>query len=102
LQIINAGDNFIQQISQGNENTQKASIKIKNVELEKLIAELKNAIMSDITDKNEKLRAIDLANGVEKELSLEEPNKTVISTLLKAIPVIGSIGSIISAILALI
>ncbi|MHB8929817.1 MAG: hypothetical protein ACYC5R_04390, partial [Melioribacteraceae bacterium] len=94
LQIINAGDNFIQQISQGNENTQKASIKIKNVELEKLIAELKNAIMSDITDKNEKLRAIDLANGVEKELSLEEPNKTVISTLLKAIPVIGSIGSI--------
>lgn len=101
IQVINAGDNFIQQISQGDGNSQTATQSNVSPELLKHLEDLKLEIHSAITDVNDLKNADALVDGVYRELKQEKPNKTVIQALLNSLPKVANIAAIIGTIVAL-
>jgi Arc/MetJ-type ribon-helix-helix transcriptional regulator len=102
FQIIHTEGNFIQQVAQGDNNVQTVEYENNSQKIRELINELKEEVQNANLDERQKSESFDMINGVEKEISSQTPNKTVIGTLLGALPPAANIASIVSAILALI
>ncbi|AZC94884.1 hypothetical protein [Pseudomonas chlororaphis] len=56
-------------------------------------------IVEAIDDEKQKRDAVEILDGVESQLALPKPSKTVVSTLLNALPHIASVSSLASAII---
>ena len=100
FQIIHHADNVIQQNIIGDGNNQNASITNTNNELDKLFSELKTEISSlEISQE-------DIQDNIESILACEElakqetPKKSAVKRLLNTLPSLGSVASIVSAIMA--
>lgn len=100
VQVIHAQGPVIQQMAKGNGNIQTAVIKVKNADMAKLIEDLRREINELVISDSEKSDAQSIVDTIEREISTGSPNRTVIHTLLKTLPVAASIATIISAILA--
>lgn len=57
-------------------------------------------VIQTLTDAQQKQDALEIVNAVEEQLASSKPSKTVISTLLKALPHVASIASLASAIIS--
>ncbi len=101
LQIINAAGPVIQQVAVGNNNVQSATQEIANPEVAKLLTRLKQEIETANLEDAERESARQVLASAETELASPNPKKPVVSALLKALPVAGSIATIVQAILAL-
>lgn len=101
IQVINAGNNFTQQIMQGNQNSQsvvqnKIDPKIKNY-LEQILRLVENSNIGN----SEKEDATETINYIEQELLKSNPNKKIIEKLFSTLPKIANIASIVGFIIAL-
>jgi len=70
------------------------------------VSEHLEAIRSEITrliqNESERVEAYEVVNAIEEQFKTGKPSKTVVSTLLKGLPAIGSIASLGSFILSFI
>lgn len=57
-------------------------------------------IIQSMTDAQQKQEALEIVNAVEAQLASPKPNKTVVSTLLNALPHVTSISTLASAIIS--
>ena len=57
-------------------------------------------VIQSLTDAQQKQDALEIVDAVELQLALPKPSKTVISTLLTALPHLASIGTLASAIIS--
>ncbi|EIZ0308514.1 hypothetical protein ACSTJP_10665 [Vibrio parahaemolyticus] len=100
VQIIQNAQNVVQQHITGNNNNQSASIKVNNEQLDNLLSELRKEITVHVTDSGQKNECLETVSAVEETLKAEKPSIKAASMLLKTIPALGNIASIISAIIA--
>lgn len=68
-------------------------------DLREYIDGLRQAIQS-LTDAQQKQEALEIVDAVEVQLASSKPSKTVVSTLLKALPHVASIATLTSAIIS--
>lgn len=101
LQIINASGPVVQQVAIGNNNIQTASQTIGNPEVARLLVDLKREIQEANIEEDERASGQQVLASAEQELASPEPKKPVVSALLKALPIAGSIATIVQALLAL-
>ncbi len=57
-------------------------------------------VIQSLTDAQQKQDALEIVDAVEVQLALPKPSKTVVSTLLKALPHVASIATLASAIIS--
>lgn len=99
VQIIHNAQNVIQQSAVGSDISQTANIE-QNNELGNLFEELKKEIHKSVQD-NEKMReSIEIAESAQVLVNGDPPKPTAAKALLNTLPPLGSIGSIVSAILS--
>lgn len=98
LQIVHNSGTFIQQTSTGSGNTQTATIRSDNPEIIRLFAELREAITRHVSDPAASSSALEIVESAEEEVKKAPPRKTVVQTLLAALPAAGNIAQIASLI----
>jgi hypothetical protein len=101
FQIIHHAENVIQQNIIGDGNNQNASITNTNNELDELFSSLKTEINSLKISQEEIQENIESVIACEDLAKQEKPKKGAVKRLLSTLPSLGSIASIVSAILAL-
>lgn len=100
FQIIHHADNVIQQNIIGDGNNQYASITNTNSELAQLFSDLKAEIHSLKIPDEEIKENIESVIACEELATQESPKKSVVKRLLSTLPTLGSVASIVSAIIA--
>lgn len=73
---------------------------IYNSEVEEHINMLRSEINRTISNDNDKRSSLEIVDAIEIQFKADKPSKTVVSTLVNALPAIGSIASIGSFLIA--
>jgi len=71
-----------------------------NTDIAEHISMLRSEICKLVTDEQEKKEALELADAIEGQFSTDSPSKSVVKTLISALPSAGSIASIGSFLLS--
>jgi len=71
-----------------------------NSEVEEHINMLRSEINRTISNDNDKKSSLEIVDAIEIQFKADKPSKTVVSTLINALPAIGSIASIGSFLIA--
>lgn len=84
-----------------NNHSVDQSTNIMNIgaDLREYVEGLRQVIQS-LTDAQQKQDALEIVDAVEAQLASPKPSKTVVSTLLKALPHVASIATLASAIIS--
>jgi len=101
FQVITNYGQMIQQHAVGSGHTQSATINIEESDWAPLLHQLREEIKSATLSPEENKTNVDLVDGVEAQFRSGKPNKTIVQTLLGALPPLGNVASITSAIIAL-
>jgi hypothetical protein len=99
IQIIHNAQNVIQQSATGSNIAQTANIE-QNKELDGLFAKLKKEIHEAVDDNESKKESIEIVESAQALANAESPKPRAVKALLKTLPTLGNIGSIVSAILS--
>jgi hypothetical protein len=102
LQIIHNQGSIIQQFATGDGNSQTASVANQNADVGNLLKELRTLADKSNLDAESAQSSKDIIETVERELSQPKPKRTIVETLLKALPfataAMGLIAAIIKAV----
>ena len=99
VQIIHNAHTVIQQSASGSGINQTASIGTDS-EVQRLFDELKKEVKEKVQEENKRIEALEIVESAEALTQAEIPKPTAIKALLSALPPLGNIGSIVSAILS--
>ena len=98
IQIILSAENVVQQSASGRNIQQNAKIKHSN-ELKRLFNELRDELRSTIKEKEELENAMQIVRTSEELAQKSSSNLPSVKVLLDSLGALGSVGSIVSAIL---
>jgi len=99
VQIIHKANTVIQQSASGSDINQTAKISYGS-EVQRLFNELKQEIRDKVLDESKRSDVLEIVESAEVLTQAEEPKQSSIKALLGALPPLGNIGSITSAILS--
>ena len=82
----------------------RGNVSVKNItsDFSEQISSIRKEITSFVQSAKEQKEALKLVDEIEKQLESQTPCKTVINSLLRALPQVGSVASIASLILSVI
>ena len=84
----------------GNNNLQTATQTTVPDELAALFSQLREEITTNVAESGAQSEALEVVSAAESEVAKETPGKAIVRALLGALPKLGNIASIASAILA--
>ena len=99
-QVINTTYNFNGDNSRVNNNSIDNSVNNTVVETNNYIEQLRDEINRVIELEETKVETLGVVDVIEQQLSSENPNKTVIQSMVNSLPSLGSLASIGSLIIA--
>jgi len=99
IQIIHNAHTVIQQSASGSGINQSAIIE-KDNKVQQLFSDLRREIQSAIQDAGQIQEAMEITKSAEILATATEPKPAAVKALLKTLPSLGNIGSIVSAILS--
>lgn len=100
IQIIHKAENVVQQSAHGNNITQNASI-VANERMKELFEELVEDLKAGIEDADELGDALDVVEAAKHNAESSSPKRSVVRTLLGALPAVGNVLTIASAIVSM-
>lgn len=101
IQVINNAKNVIQQSAQGNNITQSANIQV-NEQMDKLFEELVETLKDNIQNADELGDALDVVEAAKNNAESSSPKRSVVRSLLGALPPVGNVLTIASAIVSMV